>query len=375
MRNFLTILKRYKTSSILNILGLAVAFASLYIILVQVHYDLTYNKAIPDCERVYQVELFDDYSGKYSAWMSRPMAEAFMRDCPVIEKYGTGYIGDMENIAYDCCMDKEGSLAEFRVGMGRISTQWLDVFGYRAVSGSFSELEKPKSIAVSQNIAKKLGLKVGDHIYNGLKVDPNKMSMVVAIYNDLPVQNTDLNNIDMVWNLGNQSMDSWSEWSYNYWIKLRSTADVQAFYDYANKKYREILAQEGKSEEEIAKAIEETKLRIIPITDTYFATDSEVPGRSGNKTTTFTLLSIAILVVLIALINFINFFFALVPVRIRSVNTRKVFGCSAARLRADFILESIGIIIISLLLSWACVDIIKSSTIANYIGAPLNLSK
>ena len=33
-------------SAILNIVGLAAAFAALYIILVQVHHDLTYNKAL-----------------------------------------------------------------------------------------------------------------------------------------------------------------------------------------------------------------------------------------------------------------------------------------------------------------------------------------
>ena len=43
--------KKGKTSlvsSILNILGLTAAFAALYIILVQVHHDLTYNKALKD---------------------------------------------------------------------------------------------------------------------------------------------------------------------------------------------------------------------------------------------------------------------------------------------------------------------------------------
>ena len=50
------ILKKGKTalaSSILNILGLTAAFAALYIILVQVHHDLTYNKALKDSERIY----------------------------------------------------------------------------------------------------------------------------------------------------------------------------------------------------------------------------------------------------------------------------------------------------------------------------------
>lgn len=40
-------------SGVLNILGMTVAFAALYIILVQVHHDLTYNKEVKDADRIY----------------------------------------------------------------------------------------------------------------------------------------------------------------------------------------------------------------------------------------------------------------------------------------------------------------------------------
>ena len=47
----------------------------------------------------------------------------------------------------------------------------------------------------------------------------------------------------------------------------------------------------------------------------YFDSNSYyAPGKAGNKTTTMTLLIIAIFVVVIAFINYINFFFAMVPV-------------------------------------------------------------
>ena len=38
-------------SGILNVLGMAVAFAAFYIILVQVDYDLNFNKGIKDSDR------------------------------------------------------------------------------------------------------------------------------------------------------------------------------------------------------------------------------------------------------------------------------------------------------------------------------------
>ena len=50
------IIKKSKTeavSSALNILGLTAAFAALYIILVQVHHDLSFNKSLKDSDRIY----------------------------------------------------------------------------------------------------------------------------------------------------------------------------------------------------------------------------------------------------------------------------------------------------------------------------------
>ena len=52
-RNFITTLKRYKTASVLNIVGLTMAFMALYILISQVMYDVRYNRSIDDYERIY----------------------------------------------------------------------------------------------------------------------------------------------------------------------------------------------------------------------------------------------------------------------------------------------------------------------------------
>ena len=74
------IYKKGKTSlvsSILNILGLTAAFAALYIILVQVHHDLTYNKALKDSDRIYVLTMPDRFSNNvYSTYVNRQMSEA-----------------------------------------------------------------------------------------------------------------------------------------------------------------------------------------------------------------------------------------------------------------------------------------------------------
>ena len=43
-RNFLTTLRRYKVSSLLNVIGLTLAFTAFYVIMTQVWWELGYNR-------------------------------------------------------------------------------------------------------------------------------------------------------------------------------------------------------------------------------------------------------------------------------------------------------------------------------------------
>ena len=80
----------------------------------------------------------------------------------------------------------------------------------------------------------------------------------------------------------------------------------------------------------------------------------------------------AILIILIALINFVNFFFALVPARVRSVNTYKVFGTSRSTLVFNFIMESVGLSLIALLLATVIVVLFARSSMVEILSAPID---
>lgn len=80
-----------------------------------------------------------------------------------------------------------------------------------------------------------------------------------------------------------------------------------------------------------------------------------------------TLLAVAVLIILIALINFINFFFALVPARLRSVNTYKIFGVSRTSLIFNFIFESVGLVAIALALAAIIVILLLRTSVASIL--------
>ena len=91
MRNFA---KYFKGSSLLNLLGMTVAFAALYILLVQVHYDLGYNRQIKDVERVYIMATPSWFSdGQYQVTLNRPLQKAILEQAGMVESWGVAYIG------------------------------------------------------------------------------------------------------------------------------------------------------------------------------------------------------------------------------------------------------------------------------------------
>lgn len=81
-KNFLTTLKRYKVASLLNIAGLALAFAAFYMIMSQVYSSMTFNKAIKDNERVYMVSPFHEGLGGWSENVPNPICYEQPPSCP-----------------------------------------------------------------------------------------------------------------------------------------------------------------------------------------------------------------------------------------------------------------------------------------------------
>lgn len=89
------------------------------------------------------------------------------------------------------------------------------------------------------------------------------------------------------------------------------------------------------------------------MTDIYYEEDAQFDSQKdkGNKMLVVVLFTIAILIVFIAGINFTNFSNALVPMRIRSVNTQKVLGESDGMLRGAMLVEAVVICLFSFAIS------------------------
>ena len=362
--------KSSAVSKMLNIVGMAMAFAALYVIMVQVNFDLGYNKKVKDSDRIYAISMPDWYTpGNWKTTLSRPLCENVINNVSCVECGGTTSIG--KGYSEKFSLQEDGN-SSFYLNVSQSSLGAFKVFSVEAVEGSIDNIVPWKDLVISDTKAEKLGLHVGDVIYSHNHGATMQQYNIAAIYKHFP-SNTDLSEIECFVNMGDLNIDLFSEWSYPYFVKLNSADDIEPFekqaFDYVVKTFNNMANEHGEelSEEDRKEAESRLKIKLFPFDEMYFEKTISSTGRSGSKTTTYTLLAIAILVIVIAFINFINFFFALVPVRLKSVNTRKILGASRSNLVFGIVVESVVMIIVALALAAGIVKLFCGSTFAALI--------
>lgn len=380
-RNFLTTLRRYKISSLLNVIGLTLAFTAFYVIMTQVWWELGYNRSLHEADRIYLVENEDWYEpGKWSSWLNRPVPERVIASTAGVEVGGCMWGGFGSGT---CWTSNEPSFGynKFSASCGSVSLPFLDVFAFRSVEGDVHDLGKPKSVIVSREAAERMRVGVGSLIWVGTdEPQPDGAMEVVAVFEDFP-DNSLLGECEVVKNLGETNLYTTSEWSFNYFVKFRPGADPDEFarqWTNVNQEMQREAAEKRAAAGDAADDDDESGIygvRLSPVSELYFESDSQAPCRQGSVVTTYTLLGIAVLVIVLAFINFVNFFFALVPVRIRTVNTFKVFGAPASSLRFNFVFEAFGLVLIALLAAWYVSFALQGTEFASYISASLALSQ
>ena len=371
--NFINTLRHYKASSLLNIFGMAVAFAAFYVILTQVQWGFTYNQGIEDGDRIFVMTYPNqDNNDEREMRFCRPLAENILSSASGVESYGTMtfYSDGDEQIYY---LKDGDNVRKFSAVLQQGTEGALNVFGFEPEFGSFDEMSHIGTIAVSSEFARRNNISVGDYLSDSPTGD-TFTAKVVAIWKNKFQENSSPGGIDMVYSIGEQDMNDWSEHNYPYFIKLHNADDKDAFELSASDIYKTYLVNKYSDSDGIEPALNKYKVSLVPIEELYYRNDIIAKFkacRSGNKTTDVSLLMVAILIIIISLINFINFFFALVPTRIKSVNTYKVFGTSRASLILSFIMESVGIVTLSLILAAVMLLAFAKTSLSGFLTAPI----
>lgn len=365
-RDFLMLLRRYTASSILNIIGMALAFASAYLILVQVNFDMSYNRKIPNAENIYRLEITQlALGGNWSASWNRFEPSELCAGIPeIIAVTTTSSLGIIQDKSLT--INRDSSVYDLNFHILDSEREGLNVFGLIPVAGSFEQFRGPNTAIVSASYAQQQGLSVGDVLH---PVGPNRSFpiTIIAIYQDIPSP-SDLSQYNMILGMPPKDPQNRGHWFYNAFIRLQEGASPKAVTAKIITQLRNRYTKSGMSPEEIKLRLKASAPRLNNLKDIYFhSNDVSYAAKTGNLTTTYTLLGVAILIIVIAGINFFNFFLALVPSRIRAFNTRKVFGGSNQRLRIGVVAETLGLVSLALLIGAVLVLSFADSPLSDYI--------
>lgn len=351
LRNLMRIFRRFRTAMILNILGLAVAFTAFMLLMMQWNYDRQFDWHDPNADRIFRIDAL--WANGRVALSSGPYGLAFMRSSPHIVSGCLLYLLPEDE---SFTIESDGEQRIFKDKLHKVTSGLTQVFHFDLVEGDTSALEAYDKILIPESAARRW---FGQKAATGRQVtlgDGRTMS-VGGVYRDFPDNNSLKNNIYVALRKDQNEgeINEWTSMNFAFYIRLDQggTADAQALVD--------AFAENNQDFLDYQKANGQVKMTAIALPDIHtFEPLMFDPTPRTSQATMFLLFSIAIIILLIAAINYTNFSTALSPMRIRNVNTQKVFGASQASLRGALLAEAVIIclvaFLIGLLLLWGLQD-------------------
>ena len=350
-------------SLFLNILGLTVAFTAFMIIMIQVNYDLGYDRSYKTADRLFRVEYTNPSAGaEYSAAFSRPISIRFGDSSPDVVAITNWRWGS--NAEFKATENQDDSYIFTR--WSRVSPESLEIFDFNIVAGDPEDFVNPGHALIPASLAAALfpdGNVAGQLI--SIRNDETQYP-VAAVYKDFP-SNSTVKNI-VYFTLGNAQMNDESEWNLALYVLINDAANKDKVQAAMNEVMHERMS------EGYGLTGDEQLIRLSSLHDVYYSKDLRYDGaEKGNKSTTISLLTIAIFIIFIAIINFINFALASIPSKIKAINIQKILGSTDGRLRRTQIMESVVLALFSFGLALLIFNALKSSAIAGYLSADMAL--
>ena len=354
------VFRKTGVSTLINILGMSVAFAAAMILMVQVRWDTTYDANFEGHKQVFRMENNWMDKGLFSTSFSRPMIEIAKTASPNIEAVGTYW-----TMPHEVTLKKDGEQTILSVPSARVDSSMFSVFPFEWVEGSAREFTAGETAVVSEEYAKTF---FGDESALGknFKAGNGVEVRVIGVFKDMP-KNSNMHYGVLV-NLGDDYLDNSNEWSFPAFVKLKDPSlakETEALMENV------VLEQYGNDFDADETAEFRRGFRISNLHDAHFERDVRANIASANKAITITLDAIAILLILIAIINFINFAFAEIPFRIKSINTRKVLGEGRGTLIGRQLLHAGLIALIAFAIACLIMHVVAGSSWASYVSDSL----
>ena len=356
--------RRFKTATVLNFIGLTVAFAAFYLFMTQVVYNRSYNASIPDSGRVFRMESKMNPDAQWDISCNRPI-HALVAKMPQVEAVSelATWAGSL-NIQVG-----ETTVEQFCMGTNLTP---FGAVGARCLDGRLSwDNYGERSAIIPASLARKVYGRAnvaGETLYS-----ETDTLTVQGVYEDFPDNCSMKNNL---YYASQDNLDNWSEWSSTLYVKLAENVDADTLLKDFPEQMRQLMWRRQWGQAVASGVYDENQeadikakfdahfgfeFRLTPIRDTYFSGVNS--DDKGNPAMLFILELAALLIIVIAAINFLNFVLAESPMRIKGLNTRRVLGESLWHLRFGLIGEAVVTALLACALAFVlCVAVVRLQT-------------
>jgi putative ABC transport system permease protein len=363
LRNYLTTayrtLLRYKSFSIINVIGLAIGMAAFLLIVQYIRYELTYDAFHEKGERIYRVG-----TSFYREGIPTKYAATFLGLGPAMK-------ADFPEVAAFTRLGFRRSIVSYQ---NRAFTEenlffadpdFLNIFTLQMQEGSKTGLQAPNEILISQSAAAKYFGKeqaVGKVLTLKSRLLEQDVT-VKGVFADLPSNShipiDFLVSIEtLASHVGNERLNGWDSIDHFTYILLAPGTDVQnlrtklpAFID----KYLGKVWGEGPG---LGIGQNRTEFVLQPLLDIYLHSDLENEAEAnGDIATVRLLMLVAAFILLVACINYINLSTARALERAKEVAVRKIIGANRTQLSSQFFFEALLLNFAALLLAFTLVQL------------------
>lgn len=334
MKNFIAILRRYSVAMVMNFVGLVLALTAFMVLMLQVGYQMDFDKEHPTSGRIYRVDKVgaadDDI---FKNIIPRGYADDVIKSSPhiIAGSIDCPFIGET---VFNAILDNDSPAFIFKSETNVIYPDFFKVFGTEFIEGSAEALNDLSQIAIPESLAKKL---YGNESAIGHIMTHNegyqfgegrtKEFSVGAVYKDFP-ENSQIGN-HIYLHVGSLYEGNYGGANFACWVLLDSSDN------------KELVEQNFNDNYNYTDSEWLTDIELTPIEEIYFEDEGSTIWKTGSKKQVWMLICISILVMLIGGINYATFFTSLAPMRVKAVNTRKVLGSSIGKLRGELILEAV----------------------------------
>ncbi|MEP5610962.1 MAG: FtsX-like permease family protein [Cyclobacteriaceae bacterium] len=325
---------KHKFYSFINIFGLAMAVAFVFLSFLFVNKELGYDQ-FHENDSIYR--LFSqvrnatteetEFSGRRSAIVSIPLASDMAGQTPSISMYSR-VASNSGTVLQD--------QTPYQETIHFVDPDFLSMFSFPILSGSSNALDNPNTVVLSQESARKF-FGSTDPMGKTLEItfnDSSQLFLVTGLVDNLAEQSSI--NFDLLVpfetfaTVAGRSMNSYR------------TASIEAYVIFENPDVSKGLSPVLTSAVSKFTSDDDTILEIgiQPMTDVHL--QPEIGGNAGtvNPKKLYTMSLLAFLVLMVAIINFITLSTSHSLKRLREMGLRKTLGAFKGQMRGQLILES-----------------------------------